>query len=525
MQFVKTFSKSFYLLVLFVFMESCFPKLERSIFEPLTIYNLFRSWVLTTTSATPSSFTLGGTISGLTTSELVLSSGGSSPQRLVVAANSSSFQFSNVLATNSTYAVTVSTQPTDLNCTVSNGTGTITANVSNIVVTCTRLVVDTPTFSNASGNYTTPQMISISTTTSGATIYYTTDGTDPTVSSSLYSVLIHIWFLAGRTIKAIAVKSGRTDSAIATAEYSYLPLKVMQTTCFDATSAIACPGLGDDGATQFGVARSYTDNGDGTVTDNATGLLWQRCSVGLSGASCASGTISLLDWPTANTTCNALVTAGKTWRLPTYLELETLTQNPNSIDATAFPATASNAYWTATDFYSNSLNAYIINFADGSSNNSVKTPTTRHVRCVSGPTQTSFSKYVDNGDGTIKDKQTGLTWQKCTFGQNNDATCTGGPGTSVDWVTALATCSSLPLAGKTWRLPNLKEMQSTFDRSRATSPLIDTSFFPSTGNTGYQNSNTYLNNATFSWVINYLDGHQPNSTKAGVTILRCVTGP
>jgi hypothetical protein len=75
--------------------------------------------------------------------------------------------------------------------------------------------VATPTFSPGAGNQTSLSNITISTTTSGATIYYTTDGTNPTTSSSQYSSpLVNIWSLAGKTIKAFAVKSGMTDSGI-----------------------------------------------------------------------------------------------------------------------------------------------------------------------------------------------------------------------------------------------------------------------------------------------------------------------
>ena len=37
------------------------------------------------------------------------------------------------------------------------------------------------------------------------------------------------------------------------------------------------PGILDDGSSQRGSARGYINNGDGTVTDNTTGLVWQRC--------------------------------------------------------------------------------------------------------------------------------------------------------------------------------------------------------------------------------------------------------
>lgn len=77
-------------------------------------------------------------------------------------------------------------------------------------------VVAAPTFSPAGGTYTSAQNVTISTTTSGATIYYTTDGTTPTAHSTLYTGAIQV--SSNMTIKAIAVKGG-VSSTVATATY------------------------------------------------------------------------------------------------------------------------------------------------------------------------------------------------------------------------------------------------------------------------------------------------------------------
>ena len=74
-----------------------------------------------------------------------------------------------------------------------------------------------PTFSPAAGTYSEVQNVEITTATDGATIYYTTDGTDPDATSTEYTAAIPV--AQTMTIKAIAVKEGMTDSEIATAEY------------------------------------------------------------------------------------------------------------------------------------------------------------------------------------------------------------------------------------------------------------------------------------------------------------------
>ena len=78
-------------------------------------------------------------------------------------------------------------------------------------------VVDTPVFSIPAGSFFSAQTVSITCATSGATIRYTIDGTDPTASSPVY--VTPLTFSSTTTLKAKAFKSGSTDSAIASALY------------------------------------------------------------------------------------------------------------------------------------------------------------------------------------------------------------------------------------------------------------------------------------------------------------------
>ncbi len=80
--------------------------------------------------------------------------------------------------------------------------------------------VATPTFSPAGGTYYEPQTVSINCNTEGATIYYTTDGTEPTTESSVYSSPLVI--ANSTTVKAIACKEGMENSNVATAEYNII---------------------------------------------------------------------------------------------------------------------------------------------------------------------------------------------------------------------------------------------------------------------------------------------------------------
>ena len=78
--------------------------------------------------------------------------------------------------------------------------------------------VSTPEFSVASGAVDSGTSVTITCSTDGAKIYYTKDGTEPTASSTEYTVAISV--TPPMTLKAIAVKDGMNDSAVASASYT-----------------------------------------------------------------------------------------------------------------------------------------------------------------------------------------------------------------------------------------------------------------------------------------------------------------
>ncbi len=84
-----------------------------------------------------------------------------------------------------------------------------------------------------------------------------------------------------------------------------------------------------------------------------------------------------------------------------------------------------------------------------------RNPAAKQVRAVRG-TPYGQNKFVDNGDGTISDKGTGLMWAKLDSKEG------------MDWQSALKYAESSELAGFTdWRLPNVKELQGIVDYNRA----------------------------------------------------------
>jgi large repetitive protein len=304
-------------------------------------------------------------------------------------------------------------------------------------------------------------------------------------------------------------------------------LKTGQTVCYDAGgTVISCAGTGQDGELQKTVSRGYIDNGDGTITDNATGLIWQKCSAGFTdGNACTGGTISSMNQANAVTYCSSLPLASKTWRLPHITELSTLTlvntDNP-SIAAPFFPSTPNSQYWSSTVYAGNASQSWFVRFDFGTVNYTSNT-TSYRVRCVSGSPYTTPT-YTDNNNGTVTDNLTGLVWQKCSMGTfTNTTNCTGGTASTTTWTGALSYCNNLDLGGHTdWRLPNRNELQSLVDYS-AFNPSVN-NLFPNTVASYYWSSTTYASNTTLAWNVNFFLGFVFTYNKSNAYYVRCVSG-
>jgi len=87
-------------------------------------------------TCTATTYTIGGTVSGLTATMILQDTGSNGTQTVTVLSGATTFTFPTAVPSGSTYSVIVSSQPTGENCTVANGSGTADANVTNIAVTC-----------------------------------------------------------------------------------------------------------------------------------------------------------------------------------------------------------------------------------------------------------------------------------------------------------------------------------------------------------------------------------------------------
>ena len=133
------------------------------------------------------------------------------------ASNSTSATGNGVASGTGASSVTIDCSSLNLN------TGYITASgavrIWDVEVTYETNQVLAPTFSPKAGYYVDQQSVTISCATDGASIYYTTNGNDPTTSSTNYTAPINV--SATTTIKAIAVK-GNEKSPVASATYTFL---------------------------------------------------------------------------------------------------------------------------------------------------------------------------------------------------------------------------------------------------------------------------------------------------------------
>ena len=262
---------------------------------------------------------------------------------------------------------------------------------------------------------------------------------------------------------------------------------------------------GDDASLHQGVAWSasrFTNNGDGTVTDSVTGLVWLR----------DAGCLAPAVWATAITEVGGLASGscGLTdsskagdWRLPNLSELESLVDvssaHPALTPGHPFQNVSTAIYWSSTSYFGGALgspNAWAIRMDDGryindSTLNSKATAVNGvwAVRTGAGPGAVKlaatgyydepgqvvagddgsiqagvglpFARWIDNGNGTLTDTLTGLVWMKAADCINDS------------WANAVARVQALS-SGQCglsdgskpgqWRMPNRNEMQSLEDR-------------------------------------------------------------
>ena len=234
--------------------------------------------------------------------------------------------------------------------------------------------------------------------------------------------------------------------------------------------------------------QSFTDNGNGTVTDNVTGLVWQKAP-----------DATTRTWADSKTYCsnNTAALPGSGWRLPTYRELISLLKYGTSpmINTSVFSGVQNSSYWSSTQVASNSSNAWSLNL-NGGLMSDWSLATLRYTLCVRGATEPAMS-MTSNGDGTVTDLITGLVWEA----RDESAV------SAVSWEAAITFCEGLDYSGKTdWRLPNIKELSTLIDLTKSTGVKFNQTLFPTMKNAVYWSSTTAPSGSTWAHEIDLNTG-------------------
>ena len=280
---------------------------------------------------------------------------------------------------------------------------------------------------------------------------------------------------------------GNTTANITLTFFGKLPFKTGQTQCYDVSgNVIACAGTGQDGEYQSGQPAAvysgpnqhptYTD--DYTTTDTTSGLVWQSCPTGLSGADCTNGSFNnsyANDCAYLNSLNGGVGYAGRNdWRYPTTQEIDRfgILYNTNSLMQNNFPNQSSRNYSGGS--LDRVGKAFIIKLliteaeAHGSAlcNNNIKpnaSMCTANValKCVAGIKNHKEPKTVIINNDYVIDANNGILWRKCSEGITG-SDCEIGNPTLMSWDQAINYCKNVNYLGKTWRLPNMNEAMTIY---------------------------------------------------------------
>jgi hypothetical protein len=268
-----------------------------------------------------------------------------------------------------------------------------------------------------------------------------------------------------------------------------------QERCFDNRLEIKYPKAGEpffgQDAHYQGNQPAYRDNGDGTITDLVTGLMWQK----------DPGPKKSFEQAVAGASA-CRVGQYDDWRLPSIKELYSLILfsgediDPQATDTTNLSPFVDTKYFgfvygdpakgervidsqmaTSTKYVSTTMRGnetmFGVNFADGrikgyptgSGGRPGRPSKGYYVFYVRGNSDYGKNDFHDNGDGTVTDRATGLIWAKVDSGHLKAGKNKDG---KLNWEQALRWAEDLQYAGHSdWRLPNAKELQSIVDYTRS----------------------------------------------------------
>ncbi|MBI5376565.1 MAG: DUF1566 domain-containing protein [Candidatus Schekmanbacteria bacterium] len=323
-----------------------------------------------------------------------------------------------------------------------------------------------------------------------------------------------------------------------------------ETKCYDSSGAeIACAGTGQDADIQAGVAwpsPRFTDNGDQTVTDNLTGLIWVKDANIMTTRDPGFDADNIADdgkviWQHALNYVAKLNSESylghNDWRLPNVNELSSLVNVDEAgistwLNTQGFSNVQADYYWSSSMYSGDTYSGWGVAMDYGqvkyrgkaftynvwpvrsSGPSVISLPQTGQTKCndesgteipcagtgQDGDIQAGVawpsSRFTDNGDQTVTDNLTGLIWAKNADIPNDDKT----------WQEALSYIASLNgsnyLGFNDWRLPNVNELRSLVNVGEVdTYTWLNAQGFSNVESWYYWSSSTYATNKSHAWYV------------------------
>ena len=282
--------------------------------------------------------------------------------------------------------------------------------------------------------------------------------------------------------------------------------------------------------------NGFISNGDGTVTNTNTGLIWQACMVGMTwdntNRTCL-GDPTAMSWDAAMKLSSNF--AGKTdWRVPNIVELNSIVDVRKfypAINNALFPnaqRSGSNLFCSSTTFAGNEDRIWFMGPGSGGIWQDLKDSHDCAVYLVRGntaPISLRLTDFSDNNDGTATHVTTGLTWQRCSVGQTwNPGGFCDGRATTFTYDDAAKLTSNF--AGQTdWRLPTHYELRTIVDYS-SVQPATNSIVFPYTPNASFWTITESAESSKYAWFVNFDVGYGDpyNNPKSKLYAARLVRG-
>lgn len=134
---------------------------------------------------------------------------------------------------------------------------------------------------------------------------------------------------------------------------------------------------------------------------------------------------------------------------------------------------------------------------------------------------TPINRFIENGDGTVTDTVTKLTWKRCSEGLSGEL-CEKGEPLVYTWQEAIKVAAESRFNGKNdWRLPDIKELNSIIER-QCTMPAINEIVFPATPTMSFWSSTPYAGNPAFAWNVYFPYGISDGNSKSYRFFVRLV---